>query len=184
MILFFILEKTIMTEFTNNQILVNDLPDWQDVHFEQISPKYKTVVLMRYTILIIFFLALLFTILWLSEDPWTFSYHYILFGGLAFFILLLVLNIWSMRYWGYALRDHDILYRSGIFTKAVKIIPFKQVQHVDITEGALSRIFGLSSIELHTAGVGEGLKVPGIEAGKVHDMQEYISQKINQRSIN
>jgi membrane protein YdbS with pleckstrin-like domain len=172
-----------MTKFSNSQVLVTDLPDWQDVQFEHISPKYKTVVLIQYVILIAVFLVILFGILWINDDPWNTTYLYILFGGLGFFTLLLTLSMWSMRYWGYALRDQDVLYRSGIFTKSVKIIPFKQIQHVDIKEGAVSRLFNLSSIELHTAGAGEGLKVPGIESMQVAIMQEFISQKISQKTI-
>lgn len=181
--IFIILGNTIMTEFSNNQVLVTDLPDWRDVQFEHISPKYKTVVLIQYVILITVFLIILFGVFWLNDDPWNRTYLYILFGGLSFFILLLILSVWSLRYWGYALREQDILYRSGIFTKSIKIIPFKQIQHVDIKEGAVSRLFNLSSIELHTAGAGEGLKVPGIESTQVAIMQEFISQKISQKPI-
>jgi len=172
-----------MTEFSNNQVLITDLPDWQEVQFEHISPKYKNVVLIQYMILIAVFLVILFGVCWANDDPWNTTYFYILFGGLIFFILLLALSMWSMRYWGYALREKDMLYRSGIFTKSVKIIPFKQIQHVDIKEGAVSRLFNLSSIELHTAGAGEGLKVPGIESTEVAIMQEFISQKISQKTI-
>lgn len=179
----FIFGSTMMTEFSNNQVLVTDLPDWQDVQFEHISPKYKTVVLIQYVILITVFLVILFGIFWINDDPWDTTYPYIMFGGVGFFTLMLILSIWSMRYWGYALREQDILYRSGIFTKSVKIIPFKQVQHVDIKEGALSRLFYLSSIELHTAGAGEGLKVPGIESAQVAIIQEFISQKISPKTI-
>lgn len=181
--IFIILGNTIMTEFSNNQVLVTDLPDWRDVQFEHISPKYKTVVLIQYVILITVFLIILFGVFWLNDDPCNRTYLYILFGGLTFFILLLILSVWSLRYWGYGLREQDILYRSGIFTKSIKIIPFKQIQHVDIKEGAISRLFNLSSIELHTAGAGEGLKVPGIESTQVAIMQEFISQKISQKPI-
>ena len=178
-----ILGNTIMTEFSNNQVFVSVLPDWQEVHFEHISPKYKTVVLIQYLILIAVFLSVLFGVFWIKDDAWNMTYLYILLGGLGFFILLMVISVWSLRYWGYALREQDMLYRSGIFTKSVKIIPFKQIQHVDIKEGAVSRLFKLSSIELHTAGVGEGLKVPGIEASQVAYIQDYISKKISHKPI-
>jgi membrane protein YdbS with pleckstrin-like domain len=170
-------------EFRNNQVLITDLPDWRDVQFEHISPKYKNVVLIQYVILIAVFLVVLFGVFWIKDATWNTTYLYILFGGLGFFIVLLILSVWSLRYWGYALREQDMLYRSGIFTKSVKIIPFKQIQHVDIKEGAVSRLFNLSSIELHTAGAGEGLKVPGVEAAQVAYMQEYISKKISQKPI-
>lgn len=173
-----------MTQFNNNQVLISTLPDWQDVQFEQISPKYKTVVLIQYVIIISIFLAIVFGVLWLNDDPWNVTYQIILFGGFGLLSFLMILSLFSIRYWGYAVREHDILYRSGVFSKSVRIIPFKQVQHVDIKEGALSRLFELSSIELHTAGAGEGLKIPGITVTKVSSIQEYISQKINHKPLN
>lgn len=168
-----------MTQFSNKQIFTSELPDWQEIQFEKISPKYTFVVFGRYILLLLSFLFLLFGFFWIKGVSWNQNYQYGLIGGLLFLLLLLALNIWSMRYWGYALREHDISYRSGIFIKTVKIIPFKQVQHVDIKESALSRIFGLSSLELHTAGAGEGLKIPGIKRSQVSFIQEYISQKIS-----
>lgn len=172
-----------MTQFTNNQIQIAALPAWQEVDFENISSKYKIIVLLRYLILIILFVTILSTIYWQNDDPGNTNYLYILVSGMIFLFSLLGMNIWSMRYWGYALRENDILYRSGIFSKSVKIIPFRQVQYVDIKEGILSRLFDLSSIALHTAGAAEGLRIPGIEKSNAAAMQEYISQKIVRKSI-
>ncbi|MGN0003848.1 MAG: PH domain-containing protein [Sphingobacterium composti] len=173
-----------MTEFTNNQILISALPNWQDVQFEKISSKYKTVVLIQYVFIILIFLIILFGVFWLNDDPWNITYQIILLVGLGFLSFLLILSLFSIRFWGYALREQDVLYRSGIFSKSVKIIPFKQIQHVDIKEGAVSRLFNLSSIELHTAGAGEGLNIPGIAVDKIASMQEYISQKISHKTLN
>ena len=171
-----------MTDFSNQQILVSELPEWQTVQFEKISPKYRMVLLIRYVLLIAIFVSIFFIIFSQKDQPWDSTYQNILLGGLGLLLVLLGISLWSLRYWGYALRENDMLYRSGIFSKSVKIIPFRQVQHVDIKEGALSRIFGLSSIALHTAGVGEGLVVPGIEHATVSYIQEYISQKIVNKS--
>jgi membrane protein YdbS with pleckstrin-like domain len=170
-----------MIEFSNNQILTSELPDWQAVQFEQISPKYKNVVCIRYLLFIVTLVIVCTIVYFASEHSLPIELVRIISGIFLLLITLLVVNIWSMRYWGYAVREKDILYQSGIFSKAVKIIPFTTVQHVDINEGALSRIFGLSSIELHTAGAGEGLRIPGIEAAKVAQIQEFISQKISNK---
>jgi membrane protein YdbS with pleckstrin-like domain len=167
------------TQFSNKQILISELPDWQTVTFEEISSKYKSVVLIRYIIFMILYISIATIIYFANNEDQNFNLLYVLAGGLVLFIIFLLLNLWSMRYWGYALREHDMLYRTGIFSKSVKIIPFKQVQHVDIKEGAISRLFSLSSIEIHTAGVGEGLRVPGIAQSNVLTIQEYISQRIN-----
>ncbi|MCA5005168.1 PH domain-containing protein [Sphingobacterium bovistauri] len=172
-----------MIEFSNNQILTSNLPDWQEVEFEQISPKYKNVVFIRYLLFIVILVIVCSVVYFANGQILPIEFVCIISGIFIFLIALLLANIWSMRYWGYAVREKDILYRSGIFSKAVKIIPFASVQHVDINEGALSRIFGLSSIELHTAGAGEGLRIPGIEAGKVSQIQEFISKKLVTRQM-
>lgn len=170
-----------MTNFKNDSIDMNDLPDWQVVNFEPVASKYKYVILLRYLITIIVFSAGVFFVQFMSENTID-NIWIILLLGLGVLGGFCLINLWSVGYWGYALREHDVLYRSGIFSKSVEIIPYKHVQHVHVKEGFFSRIFNLSSVEVHTAGMGQSLRIPGIKKEKSLKIQDFLSSNIASKS--
>lgn len=80
---------------------------------------------------------------------------------------------------GYALRDRDILYRSGVFWHTVSAIPFNRIQHVEKSSTPLDRRFNLSTLQLFTAGGSSGdLKIHGMPAAVAEDMRTFILDKV------
>ncbi|MCZ6716979.1 MAG: PH domain-containing protein, partial [Gammaproteobacteria bacterium] len=43
---------------------------------------------------------------------------------------------------GYAIRDKDIIYKSGVFWRTVTAIPFNRIQHVEKSSAPLDRRYG------------------------------------------
>lgn len=170
-----------ITNFRNDTIDMDSLPDWEVVNFEPVNPKYKSVILLRYLIFFVVFSGAVILIKF-SQDNLTSDYWFILLIGLVLLGTLCAVNLWSVGYWGYALREHDVLYRSGIFSKSVEIIPYKHVQHVHVKEGLFSRLFHLSSVEVHTAGMGQSLRIPGIKKEKSLQIQDFLSSKVASKS--
>lgn len=67
------------------------------------------------------------------------------------------------RSWGYALRDEDVLIRSGVWWRTLRSVPRSRVQHVDVTSGPLDRAFELAQVSLYTAGgMGPVATIPGL----------------------
>ena len=101
-------------------------------------------------------------------------------GILVLGCLALLHLIWpfiSYAYWGYALRDTDILIRSGVIWKRVSAIPFSRIQHVDSDAGPIERMFGVANLVIHTAGSGMGsMGIPGIESQHAEDLRDYLSE--------
>ena len=63
---------------------------------------------------------------------------------------------------GYAVRDRDITYRSGWFSRSTVTVPYGQVQHLELTQGLLARAFGLKHLKLYTAGGSGNLRIAGL----------------------
>lgn len=63
---------------------------------------------------------------------------------------------------GYAVRDRDITYRSGWFSRSTVTVPYGQVQHLELTQGVLARAFGLKHLKLYTAGGSGNLRIAGL----------------------
>lgn len=67
-----------------------------------------------------------------------------------------VIPKWSHRRRGYRWRRHhdeDVLeLRQGIWWRSVHVIPTWRVQHADVSQGPLQRMFGLATLTMYTAG--------------------------------
>lgn len=166
-----------MENFVNNQVELSSLPQWEEVEFQRVAKPYKYVIILNYVILVVVLSVIAFIIVRNSEEVTVGSAVFIV--GSVLLLLLCSMHLWSYTRWGYALRQKDVLYRSGIFTRRVEIVPYRHIQHVQVKEGMLSRIFALVSIEVFTAGSGKSIQIPGIPREQSAKIQEFISDRIS-----
>lgn len=105
-------------------------------------------------------------------------------GWLWFLLPLLALPFFawpmlSVPRMGYAVRDKDILYKSGVFWHTVTAIPFNRIQHVEKSSTPLDRRFGIATLQLFTAGgTGGDLKIHGLPAGVAEDLRVFVLDKV------
>lgn len=70
----------------------------------------------------------------------------------------------AYRNWSYRLTDQILELRFGVVWEKSVLIPLSRLQHVDLHRGPLEQHFGLSSLEVHTAGTQNAShKIPGLE---------------------
>ena len=140
--------------FTNLQIDTDALPRAEDLQLQPMAEVYRRESLTQ--LLLIFgpvFLLSLIPQLFPITPPLLKSLllliplGFLLIGGL---VTLLVLK--QIKVKAYALRDHDIAYRSGLFWRKTTLLLFSRVQHVEVTSGPLQRKFGLATLKFFTAG--------------------------------
>lgn len=63
----------------------------------------------------------------------------------------------------------------GIFFRADTVVPFGRVQHIDVGQGPLERIFGLATLTVHTAGThNASVSLPGLRHEDATAMREDI----------
>lgn len=169
-----------MENFRNNQVELADFPRWEEVSFQRIAGSYKYVIVLNYMILALF-LSLIALVPISLNNIELFDVKVLYIGaGILFLVLLLcTLHLWSYMRWAYALREKDVLYRAGIFTRRVEIVPYKHIQHVQVKEGVFSRLFSLVSIEVFTAGSGKSIQIPGIPREHSAQIQAFISERIS-----
>ncbi len=56
------------------------------------------------------------------------------------------------KQWSYKITETSICYNHGIYTKKFTIIPVSRIQHLEIKQGPVLKHFGLSNVEIYTAG--------------------------------
>lgn len=123
----------------------------------------------------LFFVAVMANFLgWALQNP---ILALLIAGGLGSLILLHV--FWpflSYPRWGYALRETDLLIRSGVLFKGVVAVPFNRIQHVDSNAGPLTRSMGMAQLSIHTAGSHMGsISLPGLPAKRAEELRDYLS---------
>ncbi|MDH4072372.1 MAG: PH domain-containing protein [Gammaproteobacteria bacterium] len=75
----------------------------------------------------------------------------------------------------YAVRERDILYRSGVFWHTVTAVPYNRIQHVEKSTTPLDRRFQLANLKLFTAGgAGGDLTIRGLPVRTAEKLRAYI----------
>jgi membrane protein YdbS with pleckstrin-like domain len=142
-----------MENFTNEPIDITTLPRYEAVHLNALQPKYWNVILLNIAVIFLIIGIALAVIVYFVEEihsmAWLFGLVYVLFLGFTFFLCRI-----SFHKRGFAFREQDVIYRSGILATNTMIIPYNRVQHVALHEGFISRYFDLAKDLSHTIVMG------------------------------
>jgi membrane protein YdbS with pleckstrin-like domain len=106
-------------------------------------------------------------------------------GSLIGVVLLLILYpatigpVRRYRALGYALGEDELRLARGVWTRSETIVPLGRVQHIDVVQGPLERLFGVSRLALHTAGTLNSLVVlPGLSRETAEAIRDEIRARI------
>ena len=169
-----------MNEFKNNTINISTLPKFEETPLKPLEKNYFKVMLIRFGIvfgiLLIGIIALYFVSV---EESIQDKIIYFIAGWLILLILSFFYLKISFAKKGFALREHDVIFKSGVISETTTIVTNNRVQHVALHQGMLSRIFGLASIELFTAGGSSSdLKINGLLLEDAKKIKESVSLRI------
>ena len=154
---------------------------FEEVQLKGLNPKYITVLLFNFSLLLILVIGGFSTLFYFKQDAFSNTIWMAILVGLVLFLAgLVVFTKFSFQKKGYAFRTHDAIYKSGIIVETTTIIPFNRVQHVALHQGFISRKLGLATIELFTAGGSTSdLQIPGLLLADAQKIKELIAKKIN-----
>lgn len=133
---------------TNRQIWPDDVQPVEELSFERLESSYVKVVMGR---IFIAYIMLMVCALLIPVMVDTHGIKILIAAECTLtiaFAINLALAKRIYRFKGYALRDKDITYRSGIFFTTVTTVPFKKIQQVSIRMNPLSRIFHLYYVDV------------------------------------
>lgn len=96
-------------------------------------------------------------------------------------ILRVPLRRWQAR--GYCMEPDRLRVVRGLVFRHDTVVPFGRVQHIDVEQGPLERIYGLGTLVLHTAGNhNASVTLPGLAHGDAMAMRdavrEYVKREI------
>ncbi|WP_324829031.1 PH domain-containing protein [Qipengyuania zhejiangensis] len=97
------------------------------------------------------------------------------------FALWLLIRMPMRRYAarGYTLEGERLRVVRGILFRSDTVVPFGRVQHIDVNEGPLERVFHLATVTVHTAGThNASVSLPGLKREDAMAMREEIRAAI------
>jgi uncharacterized protein len=167
-------------QFQNLQVDWQQLPRAADAALKPIERDYLKVLYLSwsifYTILLIaLVLCLVYipemqTALWLTMSIGCF----VLLAALTFIIVT-----GSFKRKAYALREKDVIYRTGWIFWKLHIIPFNRVQHCVVQSGPIERKFHLATISIYTAASNvHDISIRGLKPEDAESLKAYIIQQI------
>ena len=167
-------------DFINEPFNIQLLPKVEEVALTPIEKTYLTVIRIEWAISSAILLAvaavLIFSIKPLQQPVWI---TVIVAAWLALTIGYAFVQTKSVDHKAYALRDKDVIFRSGWIVQKISICPFNRIQHSSVSTGLFERRFGLATLNLYTAGTDDAdLQIPGLKESDAFRMKEWITQKI------
>src|SRR3954469_5455629 len=103
-------------------------------------------------------------------------------AALAVFALLFVATScwWFVlrgRYlaWAYAERGDDLLVRRGLLVRRLSVVPYGRMQLIEVTAGPIDRIFGLATVQLHTASASTDARIPGLPTAEAQRLRDRLA---------
>jgi membrane protein YdbS with pleckstrin-like domain len=162
--------------FTNEQILTDALPSIEEVTYEKLDARYRRMSLLQGGIFSVI-LLIAYGIAAFFEPVMLRVLYLVLFlsAWLVFSVIYLAAAYYAYEKAGVALRQRDLLYKSGIFFQDVEAVPFNRIQHCELSQGPLERFFGLSSVSVFTAGgSSRDVVIEGLSREKAIRLKNYI----------
>lgn len=164
--------------FENAEIMPDQLPAADELEWQNLDPRYarrlQLEALLTTAIVVV-------AVLTAQLMPLPIDRRLFLAAWVVVAVLALVGVLWppvSVPRKGYAIRDKDIVYRSGVIWRTVTAVPFNRVQHVETSSTPLDRRFAQARLQLFTAGGSGGdLKIEGMPADVAERLRLFILEK-------
>lgn len=167
-------------QFSNRQMFTVDIPNFEEVQFQRISPTYFKVILFNLAaVALIFISASAMLHYFLAEEFLWYAPYFLWAAVILLLVFIFAFNILGYKNKKYAVREQDLLYQDGWLSRSTTIIPFKRIQHLEMQQGWISKILKLKSISVFTAGDSSGdLQIAGLPEDVAEQLNGYISKFI------
>lgn len=165
--------------FINKQLSINQLPRVNSIAFQPLEQAYLNL-LWLYRLIFVGIMVLVFAVTGFIL-PFEIPAIVFLVSGIVISVLLLVYLLFTpsvFKVKKYAIRNRDIIFRSGLINRTTTVIPFNRVQHIEIKTGPIDRYFKLSRLKIYTAGGSQSdLVIPGLSMETAKSIKQLIITK-------
>ncbi len=172
-----LVEKSEENFFSNDQIDSTNLPKLENIVYEKLQENSLYVGYIVTGVITLVLLVVASIVIYFWEDMRPFIFY--IYG-----LILLVMGFTgytsykSFKNSGYALREQDIFYKSGWLWTSVTAIPYKRIQHLEVHQGPIDRVFDLASVSIFTAGGDSSdMEIEGVLPDQAESIKAFILAK-------
>jgi len=171
-----------MEDFTNSILLPDNLPEIVSEDFNRLDRRYLKIIFIRISIFAILLTGGLIAFILFSDEKIPGLILAAIIAGIVILIAYTItISILGFPKKGYLLREKDVSYKSGLITYKQISVTFNRIQHVEVSQGILGKLFQLSSVKIYTAGGNASdLSIPGLNVSDAQKLKAFISEKISQ----
>jgi len=171
-----------MENFTNSILLPENLPEIESKTFNLLDKKYLRILLLQNLISFLLLSGALIIFFLLTEQKppifITLSVSLIIVLAVGLSLAITVLGFPKK---GYLVREKDVSFQKGLITYKLITVPFNRIQHVEVNQGILAKMYGLSSVKIYTAGgTSSDLSIPGLPVDDAQKLKAFLSEKISE----
>ena len=164
-------------EFNNPIIQMDSLPILEKTNFQSLEKDYLwlRILFISIVLLIVGSVALFIGII--SDLEW---WQPMILVGIIF--SLIYFTEWKgFSIKGYALRQNDVSFKSGLIFFSMTSVPFNRVQHTEVNQTPLAQLFDLGEVKVYTAGgATSDLTISGLKIGEAHQLKDHITKLSSQ----
>ncbi len=165
-------EQPTQEPWENLPVHPDRLPPLPEGDYESISPLWLKVALRRLWVLSALLLIGIVVAYFIVHE-WKVLVFLVVPVILFFWGNMALKKIYSSK--KYMLRQKDITYRSGWLWHSVTSVPYNRIQHVEIEQGPIEKIYGLSTMEVYTAGKSTSdLSIPGLNGETAEKLKDFV----------
>ena len=159
---------------SNQQIciedIIGDVRPVDELQYEKIDRKYRNVQMILTALGYLLLAGAALFLLLLDDCIWWIAAECVIV--VAFAINMIILRK-AWEYKGYALRENDITYRSGILFPMTTTVPYVRLQQVSVKQNPVSKIFRLYAVEIVNGAQGmASLTIPGLSEERANQIKD------------
>lgn len=173
------------TPFSNLPISKESLPTSETLNFEPLAATYaRTMIIEVAGVLSLAFIAGLVINHFVGKFDWLVTQWWLYAAFLALIGLVIILSSMVAKSRGYALREKDMHYKSGILWRNTVSLPYNRIQHVELESNPLERFFHLKTLKFFTAGGGStDMKIPALTHESAAKVREYVIERAGLQNL-
>jgi membrane protein YdbS with pleckstrin-like domain len=77
----------------------------------------------------------------------------------------------------WAEREDDLVVKRGRMFRRVTVVPYGRMQYIEVQAGPIARMFGIASVQLHTASPGTDAHISGVPADQAARLRDRLTTR-------
>lgn len=168
----------------NQQLMTSEIKGVENLDYEHIEKSYCKFLFWQNILIFILIAISAAVFVIIVSDSFADFLNHILLVGIAAVVwlvaLLLSLSIVSrvQKFRGYALREKDVSYRSGIIFPSYKTVPISKIQSVEIAQNPILKIVNLYNVVIANGSQGMGgITIHGVRKETAERIKSYLTKE-------